>query len=707
MYQEYEMTSLCQVGTESLYRFADLVDGKFVPFYKNPSERAIFENRDYLPCRDCPLEANKIGVFDWKATENISTPGNDYITTAYKDIVPMEVIKLSEKTSFSDYLLKLRDGLDRRYLGCNYLIVKNDAVWKNDGVGIFISRSNIDFDGRKIRLSPDVFELNQYEIQMKDILKLGNGVLIYTYPEPGNIIKKIPARSMSDYIKYYFTSNATWTKLKALGSTKADWKILKQYLDTYSTDSLIDELTRIYPVERVEAKLKIDEFVSDAEKNIKKLPIDADDLKTIILGIPSLKETALVIGKDEWQKENLEKLQGLNKNILEIQKKINKASDGVDEKRVIEEYKEKEKTLTDKLEKIESEVLDKENRVAELENEIKEKEKKLESVNDSLAEKDVTVDAIRKSISEKLDAARKDIAGFVAEQEIYLSVNGSSKTSAAREESSAFIKGKELPKEDIEEENSISDLIDILSEELETAGVSKDHSRLMSTYLTGTILKKENLLLLGPCGMDIANAVSASIEGKYVDCIDCSVEFDKMIIDDIREHAGRIVSVKYPFSPGWVDKIPDIIRDTDRNYILVHPYYEDMLIEPESFYNYAKPLITTPFVEHVKTKEFLGGLMKLSKGLKPDGNAIPEVSAMLKASGMKGFTGSSLLSEEKMLLGNFISEKDVKESMMLFAALPYAIVTGREDAFFEAIKDTNTYKAHRRLIEETIGKQNE
>ena len=45
--------------------------------------------------------------------------------------------------------------------------------------------------------------------------------------------------------------------------------------------------------------------------------------------------------------------------------------------------------------------------------------------------------------------------------------------------------------------------------------------------------------------------------------------------------------------------------------------------------------------------------------------------------------------------------------MMLFAALPYAIVTGREDAFFEAIKDTNTYKAHRRLIEETIGKQNE
>ena len=52
MYQEYVMTSLCQGGTESLYRFADLVDGKFVPFYKNPSERAIFENRDYLPCRD-------------------------------------------------------------------------------------------------------------------------------------------------------------------------------------------------------------------------------------------------------------------------------------------------------------------------------------------------------------------------------------------------------------------------------------------------------------------------------------------------------------------------------------------------------------------------------------------------------------------------------------------------------------------------------
>ena len=47
-----------------------------------------------------------------------------------------------------------------------------------------------------------------------------------------------------------------------------------------------------------------------------------------------------------------------NKNILEIQKKINKASDGVDEKRVIEEYKEKEKTLTDKLEKLSYESID-------------------------------------------------------------------------------------------------------------------------------------------------------------------------------------------------------------------------------------------------------------------------------------------------------------------------------------------------------------
>ena len=92
-------------------------------------------------------------------------------------------------------------------------------------------------------------------------------------------------------------------KIKGTRIDESGLENIKQYLDTYSTDSLIDELTRIYPVERVEAKLKIDEFVSDAEKNIKKLPIDADDLKTIILGIPSLKETALVIGKDEWQKK--------------------------------------------------------------------------------------------------------------------------------------------------------------------------------------------------------------------------------------------------------------------------------------------------------------------------------------------------------------------------------------------------------------------
>jgi len=112
MDQEFEMTSLCQVEANFLHRLADLKGGRFVPFVKDTGKRAVFDNRDYLYYKESPIEVNEVGVFDWKATENISTDGNDYITSTCTKIVPIEVIRISSNTSFDNILSKLRTGLD-------------------------------------------------------------------------------------------------------------------------------------------------------------------------------------------------------------------------------------------------------------------------------------------------------------------------------------------------------------------------------------------------------------------------------------------------------------------------------------------------------------------------------------------------------------------------------------------------------------------
>ena len=159
---DYQHISLCQLAGYNSYnvlyanRLADVNSmGAINSFISDPFQEKKFANRDRLYPQGGPTEIGQFGIWQWSSEPNYADPSKDFLKYNYDpDLIPTEIIYLSECHSLDDVIQQLKTG------------VKNDpvsektifAVLYDNGViqGVCCTKSQLEANDGMVKLNEQV-----------------------------------------------------------------------------------------------------------------------------------------------------------------------------------------------------------------------------------------------------------------------------------------------------------------------------------------------------------------------------------------------------------------------------------------------------------------------------------------------------------------------------------------------------------------------
>lgn len=240
---------------------------------------------------------------------------------------------------------------------------------------------------------------------------------------------------------------------------------------------------------------------------------------------------------------------------------------------------------------------------------------------------------------------------------------------------SCYSSGKSLNKDLLDENISWRDTIETLQNELSEIGVSKDHTQKLSCFLYASYLNQQPLLLAGPYGTLVADAFSASLCGKTASVLDCSANMSKNALHEAESSDDLVVVIKNMFCTPWLASIMDLLQNANKQYFVVHPFVEDLLIEPRSLYDYIHPVFTGIFIDHYPNKNIVGGTAASTYEQHTSVHAASDT--LLQQMHLTKYAERRLrqvLADAQDMLGGENTDMD-----FLLAYLPYAYVTGQTE----------------------------
>ena len=234
--------------------------------------------------------------------------------------------------------------------------------------------------------------------------------------------------------------------------------------------------------------------------------------------------------------------------------------------------------------------------------------------------------------------------------------------------------GKTLNKDLLDENASWHDTIETLQNELSEVGVSEDHVLELSCFLYASHLNYQPLLLAGPYGAMIADAFSASLYGKMAGVLDCGANISSDAFHEAATSDDPVVIIRNMFCTPLLPSVIDLLQGAEKQYFVVQPFVEDLLIEPRSLYDYIHPVFTGMLIDKVPGKgEIVGGIKMPSYEEHNSVRAAPD--ALLRQMRLTKYADRRLrqvLADAQDMLGS-----ENKDMNFLLAYLPYAYVTGQ------------------------------
>lgn len=312
-----------------------------------------------------------------------------------------------------------------------------------------------------------------------------------------------------------------------------------------------------------------------------------------------------------------------NININNSQRKVAESSDipnenGVQidldnakkELRIIQSHtdklKNKEQMLSKQIEDIDSrinlrnrELIEIEQRVTEIQTKAdetqKDADKKIDIANQliKMAEDELNrqrgilqeANEIELKICAKIESIKQNAADFIAEMALISPLFSNSKTTEPHIiESLAVDTNNHL--------TSFQALQDHLIKNIEAIGVHDEYSSSLCLLLVASYRKMQPLLLAGPKAFEIANAFSESIFAQRAAVLDCYGDPCPEGVQKLNACKSKVVIIRHSIQSRWADYLPELLSINDKFVIVVHPFIEDLLIEPKSLYSYMMPVFT-------------------------------------------------------------------------------------------------------------------
>lgn len=580
--------SVCAVSTsysgeKRLIRCADIdSNGHLKLFCKNEDMPCLFGNRDKLFYKDGPIRDGVIGVWNWSAIINKSDASKDYVITKYDpNIMPIEIVVFPEFRSIGDLINGLKSGLSYKPNGGRVIFAVNRP--KGSCEGVLCDRKDLLITSENTSFSELVTQLPVYGFKCDDVIRINDSISFYKKLAAGIPQKIYRIKSPLEIVKSAVLNSATWNNYKQYGIIKSDFQSFKKILSLIPTEDIINNICCMCYCGSQTAEQWLKQFTECAYKYIDGEYFEDKIIDAAISGNPKLMEKAKILAASEWRKENSDTVANAQEKISFLNEKIEKASW----------------------------------ELSEANNQLMQVKQEKMALSAGIAEKEKLAADVESAVYDRIKRAQEKAADFIADMAF---VGGSSLcikpagVSAAGPVAKYEVIECNTSPDDLEAHKNWSEVIDTLVYELEEAGVASKYSRGLAAYLCAAFIEKQPLLLAGPNAIDIVEAFGASLFGGKYGALNCEGNYSQDLINSFGVEGERIIAVKNFTESGWINKLPNIFSRKDIMFFAVHPYAEDVQVEPRSLYSYILPLFTEFFIDKPASGEYSGGFF--DKGFK-------------------------------------------------------------------------------------------
>ena len=570
--------SICEVmpvnnlGNVMLKRIADINNNSIVypQFYDD--EPNIFDNREYLYLADYSnFDDGYVGIWEWSATENYNDPNKDYVQTRFApEFCPVE-LELVEAKSLDEVVQLIKNGID--------LYAESDEIligFRKDKTYECIACKYTDLSqiGNKFILSATYNRLPVYMVHLNDVVKVGyryffknnwNNVQCNNYydlKKPLDIVKDIVLKEIS------------WSSLKARGYVRDTYKKIKNFIEDFNTVGLDEKIATELECSKEEAVTYLNAFFDNINDYLNGESFGDLAISSILQRDEKLLKQLSSMIEDDWKIENEEKITEAENNLNELIDAVSNA----------------------------------EKEAKELDNTIQQKQIELIKIKEEYEKYIHIGDDVQESIKKKIEEAQKDISSFVSEVTFLSSINNNNATEVIVSEStntkSSFIIGEKI-ENNPDENASWEDTLDTFIAELESIGLT-EKTKETAAVIYSCYINKHPVLLAGPFGEAIANALSVSINSQMASSLDCMGSID---IDDLRViDYESVVLVRNILNSHVKDEVLEKISMKDYFFIFTTPFADDLKIESKELLNYMLPIFTEDLFTSRPKYDFVGGI---------------------------------------------------------------------------------------------------
>ncbi|MDO4973075.1 MAG: hypothetical protein Q4E38_02580 [Eubacteriales bacterium] len=570
----YTVVSLCRKyyddrGRDRLDRCADItIDGEISSVFLNetPSRTRLYQ-------KDGPKQEGTYGIWDWTVTSNELDPQKERILTSYNSsFVPIEIIIRDDCSNVYDLVDRLKEGVSVPIVPQKLLLAFfNGAEYE----GLLCSSEYLnEYDGG-FYLSQNILSLAEFTFTENDMVRIDSKVF-FRYLSTGLPSRIIKVKNPVEVTRDVILRRITKSVLKQKGFSTSEVRQVRNFLSEIEVETLMDDISSECDCSLEDAKQYIALFVNQADSILAGRTPENDIMVQIIRNNEGLLKECQRQLRQEWEDNNQELLNAAEQKLVDIEEECTK-------QQALVERKTKE--------------------FAALEGQIDALQKQIQSKQKLAAD-------VEEQVNAKIEQARKNAASFIAENAFVHSLPAQNPYEATTSLAfPCFSNGEYCNADDLEVSNDWRELLLNLQAELPEAGVAADKIVALSGFLYAAYLNKMPILMAGPNGNEIANAFSLALFGCTPATLHCGGDYNENDLRKCSNSDTEVVIVENPFEHDWYPSVLKLLSNRNRYYILVHPFAEDLAIEPNSLINYCFPMFTDKLVDSAPTMNYLGGRM--------------------------------------------------------------------------------------------------
>lgn len=584
--QNFPYTSLCKEISQShknkhvikLQRLADIdKNGRIVNLYaENTPERDILYYNSAGG-----FSEGMIGIWNWNQEPNRWAGKSDFVTSNFnKTYSPVEIIILPECNSDKQLIRFLYEGIAHELAETINRVLFVYPKGFHQYSGVLCTRKQLnEMHGRCI-LQNKFFKLPVYDVGDTEIFSTEEH-MFYRRLYLGIPERLLSAGNVMETIKELLLERVSWSKMKWKGFTKAEYKEVHAFIEGLQTDDFIQGvMERCDCSDVAEASELIDKFKRNAEGYINQTNLESEIVEDVVRRNEDLLEIGYKSVEEEWRTSHAGEM---NK----LKNELNKVRDTIaDEKQNLSSMQKKYDNLKRESNKITTDI----------------------------KRQQLLADTVEQQVKQRITSIQENAASFLTDmmfqiplyQNSYKNISESSnKRMPEKIQNNYFVKGTLIPTLKGEFISDDEACIELLKENLIEAGVIRDISKALATYLYVAHLLHIPLILTGPGSTDIANAMAITFTGRTADQLTFTGEVYEHSINCCLQDDGEFTTIINPFNTNWAYKLPELLRNPSKYFVLATPYPEELQIEPASLYNLALPVLTDVLVDKKATGQYI------------------------------------------------------------------------------------------------------